>query len=277
MISSAAETASQLLVTATLREPIIRAAIEILRLPVGSRGLDAGCGIGLHVLLLAEAVGPDGHVTGLDISSELLSHAERLTRKAGMDRRIAFRHGDVRALPFDTAAFDWAWSVDCVGYGPMEPLPLVRELARVVKPGGCVALLAYSSQQLLPGHPGLEARLNATAAGTAPFVEGMRPDRHFSCALGWFHATGLADTSAHTLVRTVHAPLDGQTRDALTALVEMRWGRACAELAFEDRNEYQRLCRPESEDFVLNRPDYYAFFTYSLFRGRVASPGPVQP
>jgi demethylmenaquinone methyltransferase/2-methoxy-6-polyprenyl-1,4-benzoquinol methylase len=44
-------------------------------------------------------------------------------------------------------------------------------------------------------------------------------------------------------------------------------------LACEDRDELQRLCRPETEDFVLNRPDYYAFFTYSLFRGRVASPG----
>ena len=139
MMSGVAETASQLLVTANLREPIIRSAIETLRSPVGSRGLDAGCGVGLHVLLLAEAVGPTGHVTGLDISSELLSHAERLTRKAGMDRRSAFRHGDVRALPFDSAAFDWAWSVDCVGYGPMEPLPLVRELARVVKPGGSSA------------------------------------------------------------------------------------------------------------------------------------------
>jgi demethylmenaquinone methyltransferase/2-methoxy-6-polyprenyl-1,4-benzoquinol methylase len=194
-----------------------------------------------------------------------------------MDRRVAFRHGDVRAMPFDSAAFDWAWSVDCVGYGPLEPLPLVKELARVVKPGGCVALLAYSSQQLLPGHPALEARLDATAAGTAPFVEGMAPDRHFLCALGWLRAAGLTDTSAHTLVRTVHAPLDGQTRTALTALFDMRWGRACSELASEDRDAFQRLCRPESEDCVLNRPDYYAFFTYSLFRGRVASPGPIQP
>lgn len=49
-MSGAAETASQLLVTATLREPTIRSAIETLRLPVGSRGLDAGCGVGLHLL-----------------------------------------------------------------------------------------------------------------------------------------------------------------------------------------------------------------------------------
>jgi demethylmenaquinone methyltransferase/2-methoxy-6-polyprenyl-1,4-benzoquinol methylase len=33
--------------------------------------------------------------------------------------------------------------------------------------------------------------------------------------------------------------------------------------------EYQRLCLPESPDFILDHPDYYAFFTYSTFRGRV--------
>jgi ubiquinone/menaquinone biosynthesis C-methylase UbiE len=266
----AADTARALVATAALREPIIRSAIATLRLPVGSRGLDAGCGVGLHIPLLAEAVGSTGHVTGLDLSRELLSQAGRLTRKTGLERRITLRRGDVRALPFDAATFDWAWSVDCVGYGPLEPLPSVRELARVVKPGGCVALLAYTSQQLLPGHPLLEARLNATAAGTAPFVAGMRPDQHFSSALDWFRAVGLVDTSAHTLVRTVHAPLDAQTRDAMTLLIDMRWGRACPELAGEDRNEFERLCRPESGDCVLSRPGYYGFFTYSLFRGRVA-------
>ena len=54
-----------------LREPVIRSAIQSLQLPSGSCGLDAGCGIGSHTLLLAEAVAPDGHVTGLDLSTEL--------------------------------------------------------------------------------------------------------------------------------------------------------------------------------------------------------------
>ena len=86
-------------------------------------------------------------------------------KKAGLSERITFREGDVNQLPFDDDTFDWAWSVDCVGYAPMEPLPLVQELARVVKPGGSVAILAWSSEMLLPGHPLLEARLAATTAG----------------------------------------------------------------------------------------------------------------
>ncbi|MBE9551710.1 MAG: methyltransferase type 11, partial [Proteobacteria bacterium] len=51
-----------------LRGPVIGSAIQALELPHGSSGLDAGCGIGSHALLLANAVGPAGHVTGLDLS-----------------------------------------------------------------------------------------------------------------------------------------------------------------------------------------------------------------
>ena len=58
-----------LLVSNPLRESTLRAMIRALQLPKGSRGLDAGCGIGLQCLLLADEVGLTGHVTGLDVSA----------------------------------------------------------------------------------------------------------------------------------------------------------------------------------------------------------------
>ncbi len=67
-----------------LREEILHSAIRALKLPPGSRGLDAGCGIGLPALLLADAVGPTGHVTGLDISPEFLLHAKEIVANTGM-------------------------------------------------------------------------------------------------------------------------------------------------------------------------------------------------
>ncbi len=253
-----------------LREPVLRSAIQALQLPSGSRGLDAGCGIGLPALLLAEAVGPAGHVTGLDLSPEFLVHAEEIVEQAGLSEQISFREGDVSKLPFDDDTFDWAWSVDCVGYAPLEPLPLVKELARVVKPGGSVAILAWSSEKLLPGYPLLEARLNATSSGIAPFTRGKRPELHFLRALGWFRDAGLEEPTARTFAGDAHAPLPDDLRRALIALFEMRWPGVESELTQEDRAEYQRLCLPESPDFILNHPDYCAFFTYSMFRGKVA-------
>jgi demethylmenaquinone methyltransferase/2-methoxy-6-polyprenyl-1,4-benzoquinol methylase len=191
-----------------LRELLIRSAIQALQLPSGSRGLDAGCGIGLQATLLAEAVGPAGHVTGLDLSPELLVYARRVVDKAELSERITFREGNVTALPLEDDSFDWAWSMDCVGYLPLEPAPLLKELVRVVRPGGSVAILAWSSENLLPGYPLLEARLGATSSGIAPFVEGKKPETHFLRALGWFREVGLVEPTALTLAGDAYAPFE---------------------------------------------------------------------
>jgi ubiquinone/menaquinone biosynthesis C-methylase UbiE len=260
----------RMIVSQPLIEPTVCSAIQELQLPSGSRGLDAGCGIGLQALLLAEAVGPNGHVTGLDISPEFLRHAEEVVKRSGLSERISFREGDVRELPFDDDTFDWAWSSSCVGYSAsLEPLPLVKELARVVKPAGSVAIFAWSSEKLLPGYPLLEARLDATSSGIAPFVKGKRPELHFLRGLGWFRDAGLEEPTARTFAGDAHAPLSDDLRGALAALFEMRWPGVESDLAQEDWAEYQRLCLPESPEFIVDHPDYYAFFTCSMFYGMV--------
>ena len=258
-----------LLVTNSLREPVLRSAIQALQLPGGSRGLDAGCGIGLQTLLLAEVVGPSGYVTGLDLSPELLLRAEEIVKDSGLSAQISFREGNVNELPFDDDTFDWLWSADCVGYPAVESPSILKELARVVKPGGSVAILGWSSQQLLSGYPLLEARLNTIAPGYAAFFKGMRPEQHFLRALGWFHNAGFEGPTARTFTGNVQAPLSEDLRNALLTLFEMLWAGAESVATAADWVEFQRVCQPESPDFILDRPDYYAFFTYSLFRGRV--------
>jgi len=252
-----------------LRAPVLHSAIQALQLPLGSRGLDVGCSVGLQTMLFAEAVGPAGHITGLDLSPDFLAYAKDIVKEAGLSERISFREGDVNNLPFEDETFDWAWSMDLVGYAPMEPLPLIKELARVVKPGGSVAILAWSSERILPGYPLLEARLSATPAGIAPFVDGKKPESHFPRTLGWFRKVGLGECTARTFAGDVHTPLTDDQRSALATLIQMRWPGVEAELSPEDWAEYQRLCLPESPDFILDHPDYYAFYTYSMFHGKV--------
>jgi len=252
-----------------LREPTIRSAIRALQFTPGSRGLDVGRGIGDITSLLAGSVAPSGHVTGVDISPQMLAYARESARKSGQSEVLSFRDGDMGALPFDDGVFDWAWSLDCVGYAPVEPLPLVKELMRVVKPGGKIIIMAWSSQQLLPGYPTLEARLNATSTGIAPFAVGKNPKEHFLRALGWFRQLELEDIRAQTFVGNVHAPLSGDTRAALQSLFQMRWGGSQSELTQGEWAEFQRLFQPESPDYILDLPDYYAFFTYSMFHGKI--------
>jgi demethylmenaquinone methyltransferase/2-methoxy-6-polyprenyl-1,4-benzoquinol methylase len=263
------EAIAMLQVLNPLREPVLREAIRALHLPAGSHGLDAGCGIGQQSLLLADAVGVTGHVTGLDLSAPFLARAASIAREAGLSSQITFCQGDAGELPFAANSFAWAWSVDCVGYAPFDPMPALRAMVRVVKPGGTIALLAWSSESLLPGYPLLEARLKATAVGLAPFSTDRRPGQHFLRGLGWLRDAGLVKATARTFAGDAHAPLDQKLYDALSALLGMRWSGAEAELAPPEQATYRRLTRPGSPDFLLRHPDYYAFFTYTLLHGTV--------
>lgn len=254
-----------------IREPVLRSAIEALQLPAGSRGLDIGCGVGLQELLLAEAVGRTGHVTGMDILPEFLAYGENLARQAGLSERIAFREGDMNSLPFEEDSFDWAWSADCAGYPAGELMPILKEMMRVVRPGGSVILLAWSSQQVLPGYPLLEARLNATCSAYLPFLKDKRPDQNFLQSARWFQQAGLQDIQAETFAGTVQTPFQPGERTALLSLFDMLWGQPQSEVSQEDWKEYQRLCLPGSHDLILDIPGYSAFFTYSMFRGTVPS------
>lgn len=260
-----------------LTEPAIRSAIRALQLPPGSRGLDAGCGVGNNTLWLAEAVSPAGHVTGVDISPDHLAHARVAASKSRLAEQVSFQEGDLKELPFDDNSFDWVWCKDSLWPGPKEmgcpaedPLPLVNELARVVKPGGIVAIVFWSSHKLLPGYPLLEARLNATVTPNLPCSEGTKPELHSMRALGWLREACLEEATAHTFVADVQAPLNDDIRYALRLSFQMLWGTAEREVTPEDWAGFQRLCRPESPDSILNLPDYYALVTYSLFYGRVA-------
>ena len=138
-----------------------------------------------------------------------------------------------------------------------------------MKPSGIVAISAWSSENLLPGYPRLEARLRATPAGIAPFVHGKRPETHFLRALSWFRKLGLKEPRAKVFADSFYAPLSREIRNALASLFEMRWPDAELKLSPDDQTEFRRLCLPDSKDFILNIPDYYAFFTYTLFWGKI--------
>ena len=253
-----------------LRGTMIRAAVKSLRLPAGSRGVDVACGIGSHTLLLAEAVGTGGHVTGIDISTPFLEAARKRVRELGLADSVDFIEADLSAIPCGDGHFDWLWCADCTTPIAENPASSIGEFMRVVKPGGTIAILIWSSQQILPGYPELEAKLNATSKGVAPYRAGQPPGQHHMRALAWLRSAGLKDCRADTFVQTVHGPLGDDLKESLALLFEMRWGGLGDEIPEQDRAEFKRLCGPDSPEFIANDPDYYAFFTYSMFSGRVS-------
>ena len=236
-------------------KPAVQSAIDALRLKRDSCGLDAGCGMGNHTMWLAEAVSPEGHVTGIDISEACLDMAREKLDKSGVKNQVSFKIGDIFDLPFEDDTFDWLWSADVLYLwhmgteaSPVNPKTVMRELARVVKPGGALALLFWSSQRLLPGYPLLEARLNATSQAnfTGPF--GIHPELHSTRALGWFQMAGLREPRVRNFTVDFQAPFSKEEKEALTGTFRMLWNKAKPEVTDDIWSEYKRLCSPMSRD-----------------------------
>jgi SAM-dependent methyltransferase len=106
----------------------------------GERVLDAGAGLAGPARLLARAFGC--HVTAVDLTEEFCRTAATLTQLVGLDDRVGVVQGDVLDMPFPDASFDLAWSQHAAMNIADKPR-LYRELARVLRPGGRLALFDY--------------------------------------------------------------------------------------------------------------------------------------
>ncbi|MEU3486910.1 class I SAM-dependent methyltransferase [Streptomyces massasporeus] len=115
--------------------PAYAAAVAELGLRTGDRVLDAGCGTGRALPPLRAAVGASGVVLGADLTPAMLWEAVR----AGRDRDGRLLLADVAALPLRSRSLDAVFGAGLISHlgNPGENL---RELARVVRPGGVLAL-----------------------------------------------------------------------------------------------------------------------------------------
>ncbi|MDA8226636.1 MAG: demethylmenaquinone methyltransferase [Desulfitobacterium hafniense] len=115
-------------------------AVKVVQAKPGMRVLDVCCGTGQLSMELAGAVSPNGEVTGLDFSENMLEVAKQNTSNFANRDLVSFIQGDAMSLPFNENSFDGA----TVGWG-LRNLPDLKkgisEMARVVKPGGYVVSL----------------------------------------------------------------------------------------------------------------------------------------
>lgn len=110
----------------------------------GAKALDVCCGTADWTITLAKAAGPEGHVTGLDFSEKMLEAGKP---KVAQFPTIDLMHGNAMDLPFEDNTFDYV----TIGFG-LRNVPnyetVLKELYRVVKPGGMVACLDTSHPEI---------------------------------------------------------------------------------------------------------------------------------
>jgi 2-polyprenyl-3-methyl-5-hydroxy-6-metoxy-1,4-benzoquinol methylase len=164
--------------------PHLRAGLDLL---------DVGCGPGTITVDLAARVAP-GRVVGIDVSPAPLDEARAAADRAGVD--VEFAVGDVYAL---AAADD---SVDVVHAHQVlqhltDPVAALREMARVCRPGGLVAVrdVDYAATTWFPANPGLDRWL--ALYGQVARRNDAEPDAGRRL-LAWAHAAGLREVTATT-------------------------------------------------------------------------------
>jgi SAM-dependent methyltransferase len=157
------------------------------------RLLEVGCGSGVISRWLAREGVCARPITSLDLSPYLLSEAQALTNRAGLGDAIAFHEDNAEALPFEDDSFDVVLSATVIEECDADKA--IREMVRVVKPGGRVAVKVRACDiptfWNLPLDPGIKTKAETPIKAVAPA----------GCAdaslLPRFRAAGLTDVIAY--------------------------------------------------------------------------------
>ena len=149
--------------------------LEILEPVGGERLLEVGPGTGYYTLPVAEWLSPVGRLDAVDVQQEMLDHTMRRAEEVGIGH-IKPTRSDARELPFPDDTFDGAYLVTVLGEIP-DQVEALRELGRVVRPGGRIVVGELFGDPHMVTHSGLAQR-----AGEA----GLRVERKLGGALWHF-------------------------------------------------------------------------------------------
>ena len=232
---------------------------ELLRsLPLAPtmKVLDLACGDGFYTRRLAQRLGSGGSVTGVDLDrGYLIAAAREATRYTG-SATIDFVAASFDRLPFADDTFDFVWCAQSL-YSLPEPVVVLGHLARVLRPGGIVAVLENDTlhQVSLPWPVSLELPLRA-AELRALEEESHHPSKFYvgRRLLPVFAAAGLEPLTMATHAIDRQAPFGEAEQQLLQSYLDGVEKRVAPFLDAARLRELRELRDPSSRRHMLREP-----------------------
>jgi SAM-dependent methyltransferase len=252
-------------------QPEYEAMLSAAGLQAGWHVLDAGCGSGSFLPLMANLVGPSGRITTIDLSPEHVAAVEALVKSGCFSCLIEPRLGGVTELPDEDNTFEAVWNANVSQYLTDDELhTMLAEFRRVVKPGGLVALKEsdITALQFLPAPTTLLWHLfeALVGQGNRQVIGSLRTIE----LPAWFRRAGLSDICSKTTLVERCAPLRLVEREFFGSL--LAWLASQAErlaLPPDEKKCWQELGEVDSPQHILNASDFYWREAHILVVGRV--------
>lgn len=234
----------------------LQAIVSGLPLRSEMRVLDLACGDGFYTRRIAERLGSGGFITGVDINLAYLSEATDEASRRGRHATIDFVVASFDRLPFADATFDLIWCAQSL-YTLPDPVVAVGHMARVLRPGGVLAVLENDTlhQVLLPWPVRLELPLRV--AELRSFLEKSESSSKYY--VGRRLPAILAAARVEPLRMTTHAfdrqaPLGEAEQELLQGYLEHVTKRVAPHLDAALLQELRQLGDPGSPLHLLRQP-----------------------
>lgn len=187
--------------------PVAAALVQDADIGPGQAVLDVATGPGEPALSIAGIVGAEGRVVGVDVAPAMIDAANREAGRRELGN-ASFRVASADELPFEDASFDAVVSRFGVMFFP-SPLECIRELLRVLKPGGKLAMAVWHHARNNPFHSVLSEIVERFVE--SPPRDADAPDAFRFAPLGKLlqvaREAGVADARERHLEFSIDAPL----------------------------------------------------------------------
>jgi len=174
----------------------------------GERILDVACGTGALTRVVAQSVGPNGRVVGLDLYSDMLAIAQTIKLDPSNTAPIEWREGDASAIPFENESFDIVFCNFGLMFFP-DRVAALKEMRRILKPNGRLALAVWGSIAKCPGQMAMKQTWERHFTDEAGLFDAQHSLGSPEIVLSLIQDAGFKDVSIQPVMGVVRLPSPG--------------------------------------------------------------------